>query len=269
MSAKEANEMSFLDHLEELRWHIVRGMIAVFVFAIVAFVFRGFVFDTIILSPKSPEFWTNRMMALLGELVHVDSLKINSTPFQIININMAGQFSTHLRVSMVVGLIVGFPYIFFEFWRFLSPALHDNEKMHSRGSIFFISVLFFIGVLFGYYLITPLSVHFLGNYNVSGEVLNQINLSSYIGTVTSIALACGIVFELPVIIFFLSKVGLVTSDGLKKYRRHAFVGTLLLSAIITPPDIFSQVLVSMPLLLLYEAGIKISKRVEKKRLAES
>ncbi len=268
MSAKKSEEMSFLGHLEELRWHIVRSMLAVIVLAIVAFIFNDIVFDTIILAPKSPEFWSNRMMATMADLTGIESLRINDKPFQIINISMAGQFSTHIRVSLIAGLIASFPYIFYEVWRFISPALHENEKQHSRGSIFFISILFFLGVLFGYYVITPLSVHFLGNYNVSEEVLNQINLRSYIGTVTSVTLACGIVFELPVIIFFLSKVGLVTPDGLKKYRRHAIVGTLLLSAIITPPDMFSQILVSIPIIILYEAGILISGRIQRKREKE-
>lgn len=174
---------------------------------------------------------------------------------------MAGQFSTHIMVSLVAGFIIAFPYVFWELWRFISPALHTNEKKHARGAVFFSSALFILGVVFGYYIIVPLSVHFLGGYNVSDQVLNQINLGSYISTVTSVVLAAGIIFELPIVIYFLSKAGLITPDFLRKYRKHSLVIILVLSAIITPPDIFSQVLVALPLLLLYEAGISISKKI--------
>jgi sec-independent protein translocase protein TatC len=177
---------------------------------------------------------------------------------------MAGQFSTHIMVSIVAGFIVAFPYVFWEIWRFIKPALHSNEKKHARGAVFFSSLLFLTGVLFGYFVIVPLSVHFLGNYSVSEQVLNQINLGSYISTVTSVVLAAGIIFELPVIIFFLSKAGLVTPSFLRKYRKHAIVLILILAAIITPPDVFSQILVSLPLILLYEIGILISKRITAK-----
>lgn len=259
-------EMTFLDHLEELRWHILRSLLVVVFVAILAFIFKDIIFDRVILAPKEPGFWSNRMMALLADVLNSPSLKINSEPFQIININMSGQFSTHLKVSLFTGLIVGFPYLFFELWRFISPALYDNEKAHSRGAVIYTSALFFVGVLFGYYVILPLSVEFLGHYNVSEQVANQINLTSYISTFTSICLATGIVFELPVLIYFLSKTGLVTPKFLRRYRRHAIVLTLLLSAIITPPDIFSQVLVAIPLLVLYEVGIVISGRVLKAKV---
>lgn len=266
MAKKDPNkDMTFLDHLEDLRWHIIRSLVVVILVAIAAFIFSDFIFNTIILAPKTPEFWTNRMMALAADFLHMPVLKINQQPFQVININMSGQFTTHIKVSLTTGVVVGFPYLIYELWRFISPALYDKEKKHSRGGIFYTSLLFFAGVLFGYYLIVPLSVHFLGGYNVSDQVLNNINLGSYIGTVTSIVLATGVIFELPVVIYFLSKIGLVTPAWLKKYRRHAFVVTLLVSAIITPPDVFSQILVCLPLILLYEAGIIISRRVEKKR----
>lgn len=257
--------MSFLEHLEELRWHIVRSVVAIVIFAILAFLFHTIIFDRIILSPNTPGFPTNAFLGRLAELWNIPALAINSTPFEIININMAGQFTTHIRVSLVAGVVLGFPYIFFEIWRFISPALHERERRYSGGAITFTSLLFFMGVLFGYFLIVPLSVHFLGHYNVSSDVVNQINLKSYIGTVTTISLAGGIIFELPIVIYFLSKVGLVTPAWLKKYRRHAVVVVVLLSAIITPPDIFSQVLVSLPLLVLYEVGIWISRMVYRRK----
>ncbi|MEA3445780.1 MAG: twin-arginine translocase subunit TatC [Bacteroidota bacterium] len=257
-------EMSFLDHLEELRWHLLRSIVAIFVFAIVAFVFHNFIFDNIILAPKAPEFWTNQKLCALGSFLNISSLCINSAPFKIINISMAGQFSTHIIVSLVLGVILAFPYIFWEFWRFVSPALYENERKNSRGAIFYTSLLFGMGVLFGYYLIVPLSVHFLGSYNVSEQVENTINLRSYISTVTSVVLAGGIIFELPILVFFLAKAGLVSSEFLRKYRKHSIVVILALSAIITPPDVFSQVLVCLPLFLLYEIGIYIAKRIELK-----
>ncbi|MPQ45628.1 twin-arginine translocase subunit TatC [Marinifilum sp. N1E240] len=265
--SKEENQMSFLEHLEELRWHLMRSVIAVMVFAIAAFVFYDFIFNYLILAPKNPDFFTNTMFAKLADITGVEALKINTKPFQVININMAGQFATHISVSLVAGIIASFPYIFYEFWCFIKPALYSNEKKHARGSIFYTSFLFALGVLFGYYVITPLSVHFLGSYSVSDQVMNQINLKSYISSVTSIVLASGVIFELPVLIFFLSKIGLVSPEFLRKYRKHSVVMILILSAIITPPDIFSQVLVCMPLMLLYEIGIRISKRVQKNQEA--
>lgn len=261
-------EMSFLDHLEELRWHIVRSVGAVMVFAIAAFVLKEFIFDMVILRPRLPEFWTNRMFAKLGDLVGTDAVKINSVALKMQSINIAGQFSTHILVSIIAGFIMASPFVFFEFWRFIKPALYEKEKRHASGAVFFTSILFLMGVLFGYFLIVPLSIHFLGTYQVSSEVENMINLRSYIGSVTSISLASGVVFLLPIFSYFLSKVGLLTPEFMKKYRKHAYVIMLLLSAIITPPDIFSQILVCFPLVFLYEIGIIISRVVVKKREKE-
>ena len=269
MEDKPKNEMSFLDHLEELRWHLVRSFISIFVFAILAFIFKEFVFDQVILAPSTPDFLTNKFLCNLSEMFQMPALCINQTRLSLQNINMSGQFTTHIWVSFISGVIVAFPYIFWEFWSFLKPALYPNEVKHSQGALFFSSILFIVGVSFSYYIICPLSVHFLGNYHVSDQVENVVNLGSYISTITSIVLAGGIIFELPIVIFFLAKVGLVTSDFLKKYRRHALVVALLLAAIITPPDIVSQVLVCLPLIVLYEAGVLIAKRMERKRESET
>lgn len=269
MPADSNNEMTFLDHLEALRWHLVRSILAIVVVSICAFIFKDIIFDKIILAPKTPGFFTNRMLCEFGQMVNVQALCINSSPFEIININMAGQFSTHIMISLMAGLILAFPYLIFELWRFISPALYAKEKKHARGAVFFISLLFLLGVLFGYFVIIPLSVHFLGNYSVSAQITNQINLTSYISTISSITLATGVIFELPVLIFFLTRIGLVTPEFLKKYRRHALVVVLALSAIITPPDVFSQILVAFPLMFLYEVGIIISRRIlnkEKQRI---
>lgn len=266
-SAKEPKaEMSFLDHLEALRWHVIRSFIAIFVFAIVAFIEKDFIFDSIIFAPKNPDFWTNRMFALLSEYVGVDALKINTHELQLISISMSGQFMVHMWTSIIAGFILAFPYVIFQFWSFIKPALYENERRHATGAVMYMTILFFIGVLFGYYLIVPLSVDFLGAYSISSTVVNQINILSYISTVTSIVIAGGVIFELPIIAFFLSKVGLLTPRFMRKYRRHSFLVLLIISAIITPPDIFSQIMVCIPLVLLYEVSIVISGRVEKANL---
>ncbi|MCB9360711.1 MAG: twin-arginine translocase subunit TatC [Flavobacteriales bacterium] len=261
---KNRADMSFLEHLEVLRWHLVRSSIAVLVFMIAIFSFKSFVFDEIILAQKNSNFWTYEMFCKISHwLGKGDTLCMDDISFSLINITMSGQFTMHLIVSLIGGLILGFPYILFEIWRFISPALENKERKYARGLVFAGSFLFAIGILFGYYLISPLSVQFLGNYKVSDLVENQISLSSFISTVTTITLACGLVFQLPLIIYFLAKVGLVTPEFLRKYRKHAIVVTLILSAIITPPDVSSQVLMTVPLLILYEFSIFVAKRVVK------
>jgi len=258
-------EMSFLEHLEELRWHIIRSFVLIAVFAVVAFIMKDFIFNEIIFKPKMPEFWSNRMMAKLGELVGTDVLNINQKPLKLISLKMSDQFMLHFMVAIVLGLILAAPFIFFEIWRFIKPALYDKEKRHAGGAVFFTSVLFMIGILFGYFIIVPLSIDFLTTYSVSPEVENQINMRSYIGTVTSITFASGFIFLLPIFSFFLSKVGILTPNFMKSYRRHAYVVMFLVAAIITPPDVFSQIMVAIPLLFLYEISIFISKVVTKQR----
>ena len=261
----EEKEQTFLEHLEQLRWHIIRSVIAICLFAVFAFLRVDLIFDQVILSPKSPEFFTNRLFGYLADWLNAPALKINNRPFEVINIKLTGQFATHIKVSLFAGFILAFPYIIWEFWRFLKPALYESERKYAKGIVFYTSLLFFLGLLFGYFLIVPLSVHFLGSYQVSGAVTNQINLSSYIASVTSIVLAGGLVFELPVIIYFLSKIGLVTPGILKHYRRHAYVVLLILSAVITPPDVFSQLMICIPLVFLYEISIKLSRRLSERQ----
>lgn len=266
---KEEKEMSFLQHLEELRWHILRSISYMVVFAITAFCLKDFIFNKIILAPKMPDFFTNRLFCQLGHwLLNNDVLCINKKPFQLISISMSGQLTTHVAVALVSGVIVAFPLVVWEFWRFFKPALRTNEKKHVKGAVFFTSLLFFIGVIFGYYMIVPFSIHFLGSYQISEQVLNQIYIRSYIGTLTSIVLASGLIFELPLVAFVLTKIGVVTPAFMIKYRRHAIVVIFIVGAIITPPDVFSQLLVSTPLVGLYEIGIIISKRVYKQKLKD-
>jgi sec-independent protein translocase protein TatC len=258
-------EMHFLDHLEALRWHLVRSAAAIVVFALIAFMNKEILFDKIILGAKDPQFLTYRALCYLAEKFSMD-LCIREVPFTLINIDMSGQFTTHIYVSFIAGFILAFPYFLWELWRFIKPALSAKEINYSRGIVFFSSVLFAAGVLFGYFVISPLSINFLGSYQISSQVANQISLDSFISTVTILTLSAGVVFELPVIIYFLSKIGLVTPTFLKTYRRHSMVIILIISAVITPsPDITSQILVAVPLFILYEISIGVSAMVLKNK----
>ena len=255
---RKVGEMSFLEHLEELRWHIIRSFIAVFVFAIIAFIFKNFIFEEIIFKPMKADFFTNRMFAILADLWGSENLKINQTQLQLINISLPGQFNMSMWTAFVAGIIFGAPVIFNEFWKFVKPALYEKEKKVASSAVIYTTFLFTIGILFGYYLIVPLSIQFFNTYSISSAVTNQINITSYIGIVSTIVLASGVIFLLPVFTYALSKVGLITPAFMKTYRRHAYVLLFLLSAIITPPDVFSQILVAIPLVALYEVSIFIS-----------
>lgn len=266
MAKKNVNDMSFLDHLEDLRWHLIRCCIAIVITATLAFLFKGFIFDTIIFGPKKMSFPTYKTLCSISQFFGLDTTFCASEfPFIIQNRTMAGQFSAHIWTSITTGFIVAFPYVIYQLWKFISPGMTKNEQKYSKGFIIVSSLLFFIGVLFGYYIVTPLSINFLGTYMVSTQVLNEIDLASYIGLVRASALASGLIFELPIIIYFLTKVGLVTPSFLRKYRKFALVLVLILSAIITPPDIASQIIVAIPVLILYEISIYISHIVLKKQ----
>ena len=268
MNKEEHNEMSFLEHLEVLRWTLVRSSLYIFGFGILAFIFKGFIFDNIILSPKDPSFVTYRFLCNVSQMLGTDGLCIDEIPFIVQSRTMAGQFSAHIWTAIAVGFIVAFPFVVREFWKFIEPGLYDNERKNARLFIFVSSVLFFLGVLFGYYVITPISINFLGSYRVAEEVKNNIDLSSYIGLLKSSCLASGLIFELPILIYFLTKLGLVTPENLIEYRKFALVLVLILAAVITPPDVISQIIVSIPMIILYEASIKISKYILKKEKAE-
>lgn len=262
---KSADEMSFLDHLEELRWHLIRASLAVVIAATAAFLAKGFIFDVLLFGPTSADFYTYDVLCRMSSFVGFEGgFCFDEMPFTIQSRTMGGQFSAHVWTAITAGFIISFPYIIYEFWRFISPAMHSNERDSARVFILISSLLFFLGVLFGYYLITPLSINFLGKYQVSEKVLNEFDIGSYISLVRSSVIACGIIFELPIIIYFLTKIGLVTSEFLRKYRKFALVIVLILSAIITPPDILSQIIVAIPVLILYEISIFIARIVTKK-----
>jgi len=263
---KPEKVMTFWDHLEELRGNLVRSIIAIVLLAVVAFLNREIIFDYIILAPSKPGFITNVGLCWVAQQLNINALCLDDVNLQIINIKMSGQFLTHMYISIVAGVILSFPYILWEIWRFVRPAMHENERKYSQGGVFISSMLFLLGILFSYFLIVPLTVNFLGTYHVSESVYNQISLSSYISTVVSVTFAVGVVFELPILVYFLTKIGVITPDFLKKNRRYMYVILLILSAIITPPDMFSQILVVFPLIGLYEFSITVSRRVYKRQM---
>lgn len=266
---KAEKEMSFLEHLEELRWHIIRSLIAIAVFAVLAFVFRNFVFKEIIFAPGRTDFWTYQMLCKASDLTGSDVLCIDELPFTIQSRKMTGQFTMAITAAFVIGLIVAFPYVFYEIWRFIAPGLYDKEKKLSRGSVFYVSLLFSMGILFGYYVVSPLSINFLANFNLDpGTVVNEFDIVSFVSTITMLVLACGILFQLPVVVYFLTKAGIITPQLMRQFRRHSIVVILILSAILTPPDPMSQLLIAFPLILLYEISIKLSAFVARKREKE-
>jgi len=259
---KSPNEMSFLDHLEELRWHLIRSTIAVVLIGIVAFTMSGFIFDYIIFAPSRMDFPTYRFFCKAATLIGIESdFCADELPFTIQSRTMGGQFSADIWTSIWAGFIISFPYVLYEVWKFISPGLYEKERSNSRGFIFIASLLFFMGVLFGYYVVAPLSINFLGTYQVSETVLNEFDIGSYISTLRTSVIACGIVFELPIIIYFLTKVGLVTPEIMRKHRKIALVLVLILCAVITPPDVTSQLIVAFPIMILYQVSIFISKKV--------
>ncbi len=261
-------EMSFWDHIEVLRTTLIRSSVAVIIAAIGVFFFKDFVYNVIVLGPSNPGFITNQLFCQFGHYINTEALCINKNPMVLNNTEMAGQFRSHMVITIVGGVVVAMPYILTEFWWFLRPALSPKERKGIRGFVFITNMLFMIGLSFGYFLIVPLAIDFLVNYKLSENIVNIITLGSYIQNVMMISLSTGIVFELPVIIYFLAKIGIVSPEFLKKYRKHAIVVFFILSAILTPPDIFSQILVSAPLILLYEISIIIAKRVEAKKLKD-
>jgi sec-independent protein translocase protein TatC len=254
---KSADEMNFLEHLEELRWHIIRAAVSVFVVAIVIYVIGQPVFDYIILAPKEDWFITYRMICALSE-----TLCFSPPDFTLETRQLGEQFFVHLKVSFILGIVLAFPYVFWEFWRFIKPGLYPKEQKAVRGIVFICSFLFALGVLFGYFIIAPFAVSFLAGYSVGA--VNAPTIASYVNYMSMFTLPAGLLFELPIVVYFLSKAGILTPVFMRTYRRHAFVVILMLAAIITPPDMITQLLIGIPIYGLYEISIFISKRVNDK-----
>lgn len=260
-------EMSFFGHLATLRMHLVRSALVIVSVTALAFAYYDLIFNNIVMGPKNPSFWTYRMMCILGEKFNLGpDFCIKEIPFQIINTEMAGQFTLQMNSSLIIGIVLGFPYLLWELWRFVKPALHENERKSASGFVLYATFLFVLGILFGYYIISPLSVNFLANYTVSEYIVNTITIDSYLSTVATLTLGTGIVFELPIVIYILSKLGIMTPKFMRNSRRYATVIILIIAAVVTPtPDLFTMFTVSVPLFLLYEISIIVSSKVEKRR----
>jgi sec-independent protein translocase protein TatC len=264
------SEMSFLDHLEELRWHLIRSVAAILIFMIVSWFAMGWIFNHVILAPSKPDFWTYRMMCEIGMSLGLDGLCVEKMNFSLMSRQVSGQFMMQLTASAIGGLIIAFPYVFWEIWRFIKPGLRISEKKASRGAVFVVTLLFFAGILFGYFIVAPFAINFLVNFQIDPSIENQFDIQSYIGVLATLTLACGVTFQMPMAIFVLTKVGVVTPEFLTTYRKHAVVVLLIVAAVITPsPDMISQILVAIPLYILYEISIIVARReVKRKRKLE-
>lgn len=259
-------EMSFIDHIEELRWHIVRSLIAILVGGVVMFIYSEEVFDGVIVAPAKSDFISYKLLCQFGQMLHTDALCMEKMNLEFQNTELSGQFMMSFSVSFMLGFIIAFPYVFWEFWRFIKPALSPKELKNARGIVFWASALFFTGVLFAYYVIAPFTINFFANYTLSPTFKNIITISNYYGTLFDLVLGIGLVFELPVVVYFLSRIGLLTPKLMRSNKSYAILIIFVLSAIITPPDMFSIWMVAIPLLILYQVSITISERAQKERL---
>lgn len=257
---KNANEMSFFEHIEELRWHLIRAIVSILVVAIAVFFSKTFVFQYVILGPTRPDFITYRFFCQLFE-----NFCFYPENLQIITRDIQEQFISHLKVSVWLGVIVAFPYVFYEFWRFIKPGLYKNEIRAAKGMVFVCSALFLMGVSFGYFIISPIAITFLSTYSVSPDIANTTTLAALVNSMTMFTLPVGLIFEMPVIMYFLAKIGIVSGAFLVKYRRHAVVFIVILAAVITPPDAITQMMIAIPLYLLYEVSIIVTKRIDTER----
>jgi len=261
--AETSQNMSFLNHLEELRWRLVKSSAAILIFAILIFIYTEWIVNNIFLSLTKPD------APIFQFVCWAFGMCDNEIPIDMQNVDFTAQFGINLMLAIVGGIVVAFPYIFFQIWSFVKPGLKQNELKTVRGIVWFVSILFFIGIAFGYFVIAPLTVHFFANWQLAESIENNITIGSFLKTIISTVFFTGLLFLLPVVIFIFSKLGIITPAWLRKYRKHAIVAILILAAIITPPDIFTQIIVSVPIILLYELGIVLSKIVEKKRNRES
>lgn len=262
---KNSTEMSFMDHLEELRWHIIRSLAAITIAGIVLFIFRKWYFSNVILGPAFNDFpsygWFCDFSKVLGA---GEALCMTLPEFKIQAVNFAEQFITTIKLCFIGGFVLAFPYVFYEIWKFVAPGLYDNERKATRGIVLICSILFLMGVLFGFFTIAPFATNFLMGFTASEAVANNPTLSSFVLYMVMFTLPAGLIFELPIVVYFLAKMGIVTPDGMRKYRRHSIIGILLLAAVLTPPDVVTQFLIGIPLYILYEISILVAARMAKK-----
>jgi len=257
--------MTFMDHIEDLRWHLIRSLIVIIVAAIAVFIKIEWIFDHIILGPAHSDFIAYKWFCQLGQLLHIDALCLGEIKLKFQNTELAGQFVMSLSVSLMLGFIIAFPYILWEFWKFLKPALKPTEIRYARGLVFWCSLLFFVGVLFSYFIIAPYTINFFGSYQLSPSFQNIITMDNYYDTMNDLILGMGVVFELPIIVYFLSRIGILTPKIMREKRRYAILILLIIAEVITPPDWFSCFLVFIPLYILYELSVMISVRATKER----
>ena len=263
-------EMSFLEHLEELRWHLIRSIAALLIFTIGAFIFMPTIYTKVVIAPIRLDFWTYRMMCKLGNAVNIEGLCVKKLEMTLINSELSGQFMMAMTSAGIIGLLFTFPYIFWELWRFIKPGLKAKEVKAAQGAVFYVTALFFTGVLFGYYIVSPMTINFLANFELNADIKKLIDISSYISILATLTLACGIAFQLPIAIYVLTKVGIIGPNFMRTYRKHAAVVILIVAAVITPsPDMVSQLVVAVPLYFLYEVSIWVSVSVERNKLKEA
>jgi sec-independent protein translocase protein TatC len=272
-NTEQPKEMTFLQHLEELRWHLVRSAAVIMVIAIAAFCMNDFIFDTVIFGPLQQNFISYRALCALGYKIGAGDVMcmVVKTP-QLQTLSASEQFFNHMWISLLCGLIIGFPYVLWELWRFISPALKTKESKPVRVFVVIASILFLIGIFFGYFLLFPMSYNFLINYQVSSSGIVQTNntFDDYISLISTMTLVSGIIFEMPVLVYFLSRMGLLTPGFMRKYRKHAMVVILIAAAVITPsPDVTSQMVVAIPMYLLYEISVLVSASVARKQQLEA
>lgn len=259
-------EMSFFDHLEDLRWHLVRSAFALVAFSIFGFVYTQEILDNVIFGPTNADFPSYIALCKLSHWIGMgDKLCITPVKVTFLNYKMVGQIMLQFKLAFMIGFVCAFPYIFWEFWRFVKPALKEKELKGARGAIFWVSFQFFLGIAFAYFLMAPFTINFLASYTVTDKALNQFFMDDYFDLMTQIVLGMGLLFELPILVFFLTKLGILTPDFLRAYRRHAIVVILILAAVITPPDLIDQLIVFAPLYCLYEISIFVSKKALRDR----
>ncbi|HEV8272171.1 MAG TPA: twin-arginine translocase subunit TatC [Chitinophagaceae bacterium] len=263
---EEKAEMSFIEHLEVLRGHLFRSVLAIAAGAIVFIVYNTFFVRDVLMGPTHADFPTYKWLCKLGHAIGLgDNMCMKDIGLKMQSTSVSGQFSMYFTLIFVGGIIVAFPYIFWEFWRFIKPALTKKELSKTRGVIFWVSLLFFLGILFGYFVIAPYTVNFFANFQLDENIENRWTITSYIDTLVPLILGTGLAFQLPLVMFFLAKVGLMSPDFLRRNRKYAIVIILILAGIITPPDVISQIICTIPLWLLYEISIWLTAKVQKER----
>ena len=266
---KDGTEMSFMDHLEELRWHIIRSLASIVVFTVTAWIFRNEIFGIIIMGPTKVDFYTNQLLCRVADYTGMTSLCMQQADFILQSREVSGQFMMALTQSVIVGLLFAFPYAFIDVWRFIKPGFKNKELTAARGAVCWVSLLFFTGVSFGYFVVAPMAINFLANFKLDPSIQNQFDINDYISLLSMLTLACGLTFQLPMVAYVLSQVGILTPSFMREYRRHALIVILVLAALITPsPDIISQMLVAVPLFGLYEISIFVSAGVLRRKMRE-